>query len=84
MIKSQEENKPGKPPRRVILYESDEDMDQTEEDEEEFQDLVEDLDQTEFEEDDIPVTGESLATFVKEAVDCLSTLYSSKMAVTPV
>ena len=72
VIKSQEENKPVRPPRRVILSDSDED--QTEE---ELQDLDEDSDQTE---DDIPVTGEGLAIGVKEAVDRLSTLYSSKVA----
>ena len=42
-------------------------------------DSDEDSDQTELE-DDIPVTGEGLAIGVKEAVDRLSTLYSSKVA----
>ena len=72
VVKSQEENKPVRPQRRAILSDSDED--QTEE---ELQDLDEDSDQTE---DDIPVTGEGVATGDKEAVDCLSTLYSSKVA----
>ena len=72
VVKSQEENKPVRPQRRVILSDSDED--QTEE---ELQDLDEDSDQTE---DDIPVTGEGLAIGGKEAVDRLSTLYSSKVA----